>query len=159
MKRDTANIGIACGVRKKHRMHKILPSAILAAVLLMAAPAFAFPPPNMTRDESAIGIRNNSDAGAWITLYKFVSIARIKKIMYSYCIEAGQTVNRVLPLELDQVRAEVKPGCKGDLRLDQTHGIELVGIAARGMKPTHFKEFIGVVEGRHGGKYSFIEKR
>src|SRR5580704_9286576 len=109
-------------------MNRILPSAVLAAVLLMCVPALAFPPPNMTRDQSAISIKNSSDAGAWITLYKFVSIARMKTIMFAYCVEPGQTTSRVLPVELDQVRAEVKPGCRGELRLDQTHGIELVGI-------------------------------
>ena len=96
-------------------------------MLLFPATAFAWPqpPPSLNKSQSEIVIDNETPFGAWITLYKDVKVGPVgigkQQIVGAYCAEPRKVTKHLVSIDMDVVRAEVKPDCRGQLLLDASH--------------------------------------
>ena len=108
-------------------MRKLLPAVVAAMSLLIPASAYAYPQPSpqLNRSETVVKIENETTDGAWITVYRYVRAGPVKlgkqQIVDAFCAEPKRVTQKSILIDADKVRAEVKPGCRGALKLDQEH--------------------------------------
>jgi hypothetical protein len=108
-------------------MRKLLPAVVAAMALLLPTSANAWPqpPPGLNESKTEVNIDNQTSDGTWVTLYKYVKVGPVKtgkeQNLLAFCAEPHRKTTRVILIDADKVRGEVKPGCNGALRWDRSH--------------------------------------